>query len=285
MRYIDINEVALPDGWEAEADEAKNVIEETNPEDRSKEIKRRNGVWGDLKQPLADLSHEKCWYCESRRVRDDYAVDHFRPKSARVKDDHNGYWWLAFDFRNFRFSCKYCNEVRIDPETEHRGGKGSSFPLLEGGVRACCPEDNLDNERCALLDPSKDGEAQLLGFQEDGIAVSEADPDLEPDAHQRGHITVTTLNLNHSWLLKRRAQTATTVARLVAGAQLEFEKCLERRREDNYAAIGDAKGRFQTIIRELNQLKGEEAEYSALSAAILKSKRRPERPWMDRLFQ
>ena len=164
MRYTDIRKVALPDGWEAQAEEARNAVKAIAPEGRPEAISKRSGLWAALKQPLADVSHEKCWYCETRRVRDDCAVDHFRPKSARSSDNHNGYWWLAFDYRNFRFSCKYCNEVRIDPETSRRGGKGSSFPLLEGGIRATGPDDNLEVERCALLDPSREGDAQLLGF-------------------------------------------------------------------------------------------------------------------------
>lgn len=285
MRYIDINEVALPDGWDERAEEARGAVEGCDAADRPAEIDEHAPVWRVLKTPLGDLSNQKCWYCETERVRDDFAVDHFRPKSAKKNDDHDGYWWLAFDRRNFRFSCKYCNEVRIDPDTAKRGGKGSSFPLLPGGVRACRPEDDLDNERCALLDPAKVGEPQFLGFQEDGRAVPQVDPVLEADENERGRQTIKTLNLNHSLLIKRRAQSADMVRRLIGEAQLQFNKCVQRRRDDNFAAIGDAKERFQTIIRELNDLKSKDAEYSSLNASILKSKRCAERPWIDRLFQ
>lgn len=286
MRYIDVNEVVLPDGWAERAEEARAAVEGFDAADRPAEINGRSSVWGALKQRLANLTtHEKCWYCETPRVRDDYAVDHYRPKSAKNNDDHDGYWWLAFDHHNFRFSCKYCNEIRRDRETDQTGGKGSAFPLLEGGVRARTPEDSLNDERCILLDPTCNGDPELLGFAEDGTALPQADPELEPDDYIRADESIPLLNLNHSWLRKRRAVLASIVTRHVAEAQIEFEKCLKRKQEGVFPAVADAAQRFQDAKNELTRLKNQEAEYSALVIAVLKSKRCPERPWIDRLFQ
>src|SRR5690606_29373654 len=89
---------------------------------RSEAINKKSAVWGGAKEALEKLMHGKCWYCEANEVRHDRAVDHFRPKNE-VKDhvtdkilDHPGYWWLAFEPDNFRYSCQYCNEIRKDTE-------------------------------------------------------------------------------------------------------------------------------------------------------------------------
>ena len=285
MRHLDIGGVALPDGWEVAAEDATNAIEAALPEDRPEEIERRRNIWGELKEPMAVVCNQKCWYCETQRVRDDYSVDHYRPKLAKEADDHDGYWWLAFRQHNFRFSCKYCNEVRRDRETDKTGGKGSAFPLLEGGVRACTPEDSLDDERCILLDPTCDGDPELLGFAEDGTALPQADPELEADEYIRAKKSIPLLNLNHSLLKKRRAQLASIVTRYVAQAQIEFDKCLERKQQGAFPAVADAERRFKDAKNKLIRLKDHNEEYSALVIAILKSKRCPERPWIDRLFQ
>jgi hypothetical protein len=163
---------------------------------------------------------------QARRVRDDFAVDHFRPKAAAKSDNHEGYWWLAFDYRNFRFSCLYCNEVRVDRETDESGGKGSTFPLLKGGRRACNPDDDLADERHALLDPIDPHDAELIGFTDDGSAVPEADRDLEVDEHERAEISIALYHLNHGRLLKRRAELASIVASKIAQAQQQFRTYL-----------------------------------------------------------
>ena len=96
-----------------------------------------HSIWmaKDVIAALTTLFHSKCAYCESRvggTAR--YEVEMFRPKwqaMTREGGTHfDGYWWLAFEPSNFRFSCLHCNERRRDQETNAVGGKGSAFPLL-----------------------------------------------------------------------------------------------------------------------------------------------------------
>jgi len=284
MRRIRLDQLQLPPGWKELAARARCLVEAAAPLNRVDVVNNNSDVWRALKPNLANLSNNKCWYCETPRVREDGEVDHFRPKSARDNDDHNGYWWLAFDESNFRFSCKYCNQHRMDPDSREIGGKGSTFPLLVGGTRACCPKDPLDEERCALLDPIRPGDAELLGFTEDGQAVPEADPDLEPDEVERAHISIRTYHLNHSWLRAKREQLALGVKSLIAQAQENFQLHLHRRRQGNYQATEDAKKRFQVIREQLMGMKEANADYSSLVTAILRANRVPERPWVDRLL-
>jgi uncharacterized protein (TIGR02646 family) len=298
MRCIPFDQLQMPDGWAEDAEAARQAVAEARqafeearaagaeaPQPTCSAVINGNAViWRNFKEHLAALSHNKCWYCETRRVRDDFAVDHFRPKAAAKSDNHEGYWWLAFDYRNFRFSCLYCNEVRVDRETDQSGGKGSAFPLLDGGRRACKPDDDLADERCALLDPIEPHDAELIGFTDDGSAVPEADPDLEVDEYERAEISIALYHLNHGRLLKRRAQLASIVASKIAQAEQQFRVYRRRRQEEIFPGVIDAKERFKQLRDELRELKQECREYSALVGAIIVAAQCPERPWVRRLL-
>src|SRR5215472_15041330 len=115
MRYIDISELArkLPNGWQERAGEVLNSVRALAYDQRAAAINQHGDVWSNLKQPLQELSFNKCWYCESIEIRSDNAVDHYRPKSrVNGEPQHHGYWWLAFDWKNYRFSCTFCNSLR-----------------------------------------------------------------------------------------------------------------------------------------------------------------------------
>src|SRR5205823_9338448 len=106
-------------------------------EERVEAINRKHRIWAELKPYLALLSHEKCWYCESIQESSDMHVDHFRPE-GRIADEGShgpGYWWLAFDWHNFRLSCTYCNTLRSEGDRAPSGGKADRFPLWEEARR------------------------------------------------------------------------------------------------------------------------------------------------------
>jgi len=162
-----------------------------------------------LKDELKRISHGKCWYCESSEIRSDKAVDHYRPKNEVIEcpnPNHRGYWWLAFDWRNFRYSCQYCNEIRIDRETNTRGGKSSHFPLLDETKRVFDDVNPyaLLNEQPSLLDPTEVDDPLLLTFDTDGTAQSAYDADDYPDDYQRARISIEYYHLNHTDLKERR---------------------------------------------------------------------------------
>lgn len=135
MRFINLDQLCLPCGWEEKADVAKAAAEAAgNDDERRAVISSHGAVWAALKPALEQLSNRKCWYCEAIQERSDKHVDHFRPKNRVDEDgcsDHPGYWWLAFDWRNFRYSCTYCNAPRRDVEQGTTKGKGARFPLLD----------------------------------------------------------------------------------------------------------------------------------------------------------
>src|SRR5579872_4368421 len=162
MRYIDLGRLILPDGWLARASSAAAAVAQgASPDDHA-------SVWKELKDRLADLSHNKCWYCELKIARSDNAVDHFRPK-GRVSDalrEHPGYRWLAFDQTNYRYSCTFCNSRRRDQEGDTVGGKADRFPLLDESNRVYV-SGPVTGEEPLLLDPCEVGDWKLLGCQQE----------------------------------------------------------------------------------------------------------------------
>ena len=114
MRYIDIEAVitTIPRGI---LDDLQ-AMDDSMP-DRTDEVKedtaRHGGVhWTPVRQYLADASHGKCWYTESRNPGALYDVDHFRPKGKVLNGDgsiNHWYWFLAFNPINYRLSSQISN--------------------------------------------------------------------------------------------------------------------------------------------------------------------------------
>ncbi len=133
---------------------------------------KKNGSWGLLKKWLANASGHKCWYCEAKSTRAPFDVDHFRPKLGITVDGvklagHNGYYWLAYEWWNFRLSCQRCNR----PEKDHGGtlrGKSNEFPIQDETQRCSLPAASLTTESPRLLDPCVQTDCELLAHSIDG---------------------------------------------------------------------------------------------------------------------
>jgi len=85
---------------------------------QSKHFKSR--IWKKAKPQLRIETHGKCAYCEAPT--DSVAhgdVEHFRPKST--------YWWLAYCYDNYLYSCQICNQSY----------KSNNFPI--SGTKLKCP--------------------------------------------------------------------------------------------------------------------------------------------------
>lgn len=136
-----------------------------------------------VKQALERLFYGKCAYCESPYgPTQPVDVEHYRPKGAVEGIEHRGYWWLAMRWENLLPSCIDCNRSRdqkVPPEgvevfllengqfnrTESLlAGKGASFPLVGGVIRATSMDSDLAAERRLLLDPTHDNPDEHLEF-------------------------------------------------------------------------------------------------------------------------
>lgn len=166
--------------------------------------KSSNRIWTELKETLRHVSFNKCWYCESYVDREHGAIDHFRPKGKVRDTEHPGYWWLTYDWKNYRFSCTYCNSQTIDPDTEVLSGKWDRFPLLNESRRVTDPNGNIHEEQPTLLDPTKSSDPGLLSFYIDGSATPTKEDTEAPLDFERAEYSIIAYYLNHSFTRERR---------------------------------------------------------------------------------
>lgn len=81
-----------------------------------------SGYWKKAKKQLKKESHGKCAYCEAPTSTVAHGdVEHFRPKSK--------YWWFAYCYDNYLFSCQLCNQ----------SFKGNEFPLRDDTLKLAEP--------------------------------------------------------------------------------------------------------------------------------------------------
>jgi hypothetical protein len=131
--------------------ETLQVIEEY---ERTGKVKFNASLWGELKHHLFRLFYGQCAYCEVKVTDvDPGSVEHYRPK-GRVDEapDHPGYYWLAYDERNWFPACPLCNEV----------AKRSHFPIAPSSTRAYTKGDESQEVPMLLtpyeVDPERDFE-------------------------------------------------------------------------------------------------------------------------------
>jgi hypothetical protein len=261
MRYIAIDKLRPEPAWIQAAADALQAVRSAVPEQRSIVIKDHDHVWGLFKDALRELSNKKCWYCESIDARSDNAVDHYRPKGnvKGAKPPHQGYWWLAFDWKNYRFSCTYCNSIRKSAETT--GGKQDYFPLFDETARARTDSDSIDDELPLLLDPTKMTDVKLIAFSEDGdVGPVTTDPDRR---EYKGAIeSAVRYHLKHPIIVERRMERLRTVRKWVEEADRQLDRYVNN--EDPFAR-STAESRLQDIREAVSP----EAEYSAAVKHLL----------------
>lgn len=101
-----------------------------------------------------------------------FDVDHFRPKLGITVDGvklvgHDGYYWLAYEWWNFRLSCQRCNRPEKD-DAEVLHGKANEFPVRDEAQRCILPAGVLNAETPRLLDPCVQADCELLAHGIDG---------------------------------------------------------------------------------------------------------------------
>ncbi|MCC2976260.1 hypothetical protein LK533_06175 [Sphingomonas sp. PL-96] len=284
MRHVDLAKLVMPAGWQASAARASARAATAAPGSRSATIAADSGVWGSLKGPLGELTDRKCFYCESKQSREDFEVDHYRPKGATDADDHDGYWWLAFEPTNLRFCCTFCNQRRRGMDGEPGGGKGSSFPLGPGGVRAELTGDSLDDEWPLLLDPCAELDPPLIAFDDLGRAVPSASKLSEPIDFERACASIRLYHLNHGLAKRRREQKAVLVRDRIARASLELNRALRWRDKGNSAAAQIATDSARRTLLEIKALQQKHEEFSSLAISIVRQNI-PGRPGLERILE
>jgi len=231
MRFVDNTQIgdALSTSWRVKAAKAKQDASAAKDAAARRRIIEKNGdMWRTARPALAAISSDRCWYCEVREARSDMPVDHFRPK-GRVADEpaHPGYWWLAYDWKNFRLSCTYCNSRRVDVVNGTDGGKQDHFPLCAGSQRAMSDTDDVSKEIPQLLDPCCHGDPPLLSFRQDGMPVPSRDEAVDAVAHERAKCSIHFLHLDHNNLVRERKSIYRRVDELVDRGSRYIDKGLD----------------------------------------------------------
>ena len=146
------------------------------------------------RNPLLQVTQNKCAYCESALMDYEGHVDHFRPKSgARGMTGEyapNHYWWLAYDWNNLLVSCQVCNKHKRD-----------IFPVETESKRAPigATGEALFSENALIVDPGSEDPSVHLGFLDNGL--------IEPKS-KKGECTIAVLGLNRDELVQKRLEAA-----------------------------------------------------------------------------
>lgn len=223
MRYIDLQQVEAckPVNWDADSRAWLAAIK--GAKDKSAKFKSLGSVWSTFKPNFVLQFGDKCWYSEVPRIGTDFNVDHFRPKGAvktgkgiyatklltgGKRQNHPGYWWLAFEAQNYRYTCQYANQPR------DKGGKHDYFPLIDESTRIW-RSSSLNahaKEQVYLLDPCVVADIELLSFDKSpGLVHSRFDQATDPDKYERVQNSAKCYNLNHKTVTGPRLEAITSV--------------------------------------------------------------------------
>lgn len=166
-------------------------------------------IWGDLKDMLLEaVFRGRCAFCEvTENVGGFGDAEHYRPKrpvedlddEGKMKpivvgaEEHPGYGWLAYDWRNLVPACSKCNTY-----------KANRFPVA--GTRCVAPAQGCETteelnarEAPLLLHPYFDKPSEALAFGEKGvIAARQKSP--------RGQATIEVCRLDREALTTARAK-------------------------------------------------------------------------------
>jgi hypothetical protein len=268
MRFIDLDGLVLPAGWLALAANATMAVSNGDDPDN------HSAVWRQLKNGLADLFNDKCWYCETPVPRSDNAVDHFRPK-GRVSDaarPHSGYRWLAFDRTNFRYACTFCNSRRKDVDGGTAGGKADRFPLHDESKRAY-GVGSLADEQPVLLDPCDISDWRLLGCRrENGQPCAASESPVDRD---RAETSIQIYHLQHEPTCKLRHSKAVQLL-----LDIEEAKALFASSQADSTKEADFKRVAKRILHTINF----SSCFSGEMRFLLGGERDQENPWIQDLL-
>lgn len=254
MIYIDLKHNPPHSKWIQKAQAlTKKLMAEKDPVKRNKLIDKNSGLWGEIKKHLLFLSQNKCWYSEAKESYSHYHVDHFRPKKRALdikNQDQGGYWWLAFDWSNFRITGSVGNTK-----------KGDRFYVYAN--KAKTPKSNINLEVCYFLDPTDEQDPMTITFNENGEVLPSNKKKRDWD-YIRATYTIDNLDLNYPGLVDARRDLWTNVVLQVREIQSLIDK-------NNRTPDPLTKLEIKNKIFQLRELVKPKAQFSATTKACLLS--------------
>lgn len=284
MVFIDLSTYSPPLKWLNDSTTLKSqLLANPNKALRDKFIDDNSKIWSEIKESLP--YSEKCWISEAKEV-SPRTIEHFRPKKMVSRTNFKriglpsfkeaqrtdwtkstqykgiGYWWLAFDFVNFRICITNINSI-----------KSNRFPLRFGCPIAYDNIDNLELEDAILLDPTKKGDPELLTFDPDG-KVKPTEVDESKDEYIRAHISIKIYGLNDiEPLVSHRNAKWKDCLDLITDNQ-HFYPIIKPIIEDGQELIDELivpLERFNSKCKKLKEYISPDAEYSAVAKTCLLS--------------
>lgn len=261
MIFIDLFDNPPSPELIAEGERLTRELMELSPDQRNDFIDRHDAYWGKLKEHYMDLSHGKCWYTEAKEIASHFHMDHFRPKKKPIELKKNceietatsteAYWWLAFDWKNYRLAASIPNT-----------SKGSYFPLKKG-THAITEGEEITEEWYGLLDPTDMCDVSLIGFGLDG-KVYPACTDVTCWDALRVCLSVRVFDLNNVALVDARKeiqQICKTKIELIKQAYREYAQT----NSQGYKAM------FKKYVTELREMTKPTAELSAVARNYIRN--------------
>lgn len=245
-----------PQEW---LDEAETLTEQLknapNDQARIALVFAHRKLWRDprLLNWLTEIHHRKCWYSEAKESVSSYHVDHFRPKGRAAQLDKSqrpGYWWLTFDWNNYRLAGQLLNVKKRD-----------LFPVQLPGVAQHNTPLALEIEGHLLLDPLRD-EAWFVSFDrnDNDECIAGPCPGLDAPDLERVNVTIEVLGLNRLDALKKNRADV-------------WDKCLARIQDYKNAAneqVMHTRAALRlVVVKELADMCSEKAEFSSVAKACL----------------
>ena len=269
MRFIDLDAIRptiLPQIDELEQAK-REMLAEADPEERRALLDRYRTRWTAVRDAFEAYSNGKCWYVECSSPGADNDIDHYRPKSRVAQDrTHQGYYWLAFEWRNLRLSCQRANRLRKNPETDETGGKGDNFPLVNPESRAHTPEDDLSVEVPAIVDPTNPKDVSLLTFGRNGEVDLVPGRKGDPVAEAKLEASQRHLHLNWPKFRDARVELYNHIERFVRRGEALAPEQFDEMDVDEVSGVAQA---FLDICLDLARWTAPREDYSMAALAYV----------------
>lgn len=190
---IDLENNPPPQDWVEEAEAITAQLRNApDAEARKALLEDYEGFWRDdrIRNWLLGNFNNKCWYSEAYETVSPLHVDHYRPKGNISDGAGNklgeGYWWLAFEWVNYRIAGHLVNSK-----------KGDIFPILHGSRANPDDQTSMHLECPTLLDPLKSLDAGLISFEkEEGLCIAIPAANIDDTDRQKAERTIEILGLN-----------------------------------------------------------------------------------------
>ncbi|MEC3905998.1 hypothetical protein VOI54_03155 [Tamlana sp. 2201CG12-4] len=254
MRYIDLENNPPDQNWIDRADALTlQLTQAADKAARDAIIDANQNMWAELKNHLRGLSLNKCWYSESKNDSAHCHVDHFRPKKEAIDengDDKGGYWWLAFEWLNYRYSAPVEN-IR----------KKAYFHV--NANKANTPADSIENEDIRFLDPTEIQDPDKLAYTNEGLVTPKSTVITERNFIQAEY-TIRRMNLNKQEMKDTRKDKYSKTILLIKST----DKLVQLQNANICMA---RKQKIAAQMKELLALASSKSEYSAAVKFCMRS--------------